>query len=191
MKIAGEVLCILLGLFFNRSTLAADLTLYTNETDLRYWPRLIYDGLSINLCRGKLEFEFKTFLKTAVVLYQDDGGMHRNYVAINLQNGHLQLMANFVYMTDVVDFTTSKNTYNDFKWHSVGIRLKCPQPCIEMTVDKKVMVYVRDSWSEETSCKLTENLQIGGFSEARLKARSSISYESFKSMYKFRGYQER
>ena len=187
MKIAVEVLCILLALFFNKSAFAVDLTLYTNETDIRYWPRLIYDGLSINLCRGELEFEFKTFLKTAVVLYQDDGGGW-DYVAINLQNGHLHLKASFGM---VVVYTTSNNTYNDFKWHSVGIRLKCPQPCVEMTVNKKVMVYVRDSWSEETSCKLTKNLQIGGFSEARLKARSSISYESFKSMYNFRGDKER
>lgn len=178
MKIAVETLCVLLGLFFNKSTFAADLTLYTNEVDIRYWPRLIYNVSRINLCEGELEFEFKTFLKTAVVLYQDDGG-HWNYVAINLQNGHLHLMADFGMP---VTFTTKKDTYNDFKWHSVGIRLNCPKPCIEMTVDKKEVYTIKRS--EITS--FTTELQIGGFSDARLNDRSSITYESYKFMYNFR-----
>lgn len=172
MKIV-EAVCILLGLFFDKSALAVDLTLYTNETGLKeHYPRLIYDGSVVNLCKGELNFEFKTFLKTALVLYQDDGGADWTFFAIDLRDGRLHVEADLGHMIDLENVTSK--TYNDFKWHSVGIRLKCPEPCVEITVDDKV-VY-RKGMTNIMSCKFTENLQIGGFSKERLDDINSVTW---------------
>jgi hypothetical protein len=175
MKTTIVVLCVLLGLLFKRSTLAADLTLYTNNTNMLKWPSLTYDVAKVNLCRGELRFKFKTFVEDAIVLYQDDRGKS-DFISIILHNGHLHAENN-------EDNTTLKlkvlETYNDFKWHSVGIRLNCPQPCFEITIDNVVHRKIRRS----NVCEFKTNLQIGGFTSARLNDKNSISSRGLRSQY--------
>ena len=178
MKFTLVVLCALLGPLFEKTTLAADLTLYTNDTSIRGWPRLIYDVSRINLCKGDLKFEFKTFSKDSVILYQDDAG-ESDFVAINLQDGHLHVVADFgkneAFHTD---YKTSKS-YNDFEWHRISVRLNCPWACIEIAVDDSV-VYKR---RRRNTCNFMTNLQIGGFSMERWGYTNSISYGHLASTY--------
>jgi hypothetical protein len=180
MKTTRVVLCVLLGLLFKRSTLAADLTLYTNNTNMRKWPSLTYDVAKVNLCRGELKFKFKTFVEDAIVLYQDDRG-ESNFISIILHNGHLHVIARIGKNNE--NNTTLKlkvlETYSDFKWHSVGIRLNCPQPCFEITIDDVVHRKIPRS----NVCKFKTNLQIGGFTSARLDYRNSISSKGLRSQY--------
>ena len=174
MEITVVVLCVLVRLLFKDSTLAADLTLYTDEMKPFYtWPRLIYNS-GINLCEGEFEFEFKTFLRDALVLYQDDNGM-KDSLAITLQDGHLHVEAEFG--DEFYGNYTTPKTYNDFKWHTVGVRLKCPDPCLEVTIDQ--VMYKKE---RVNVCRLDTDLQIGGFSSKR-----TISSVSNSNVAKFIG----
>lgn len=175
MKTTRVVLCVLLGLLFKRSTLAADLTLYTNNTNIQKWPSLTYDVAKVNLCRGELKFKFKTFVEDAIVLYQDDRG-ELDFISIILHNGHLHVIARIG-----ENNTTLKvlETYNDFKWHSVGIRLNCLRPCFEITIDDVVHRKIPRS----NVCEFKTNLQIGGFTSARLLYKNSISDRRLTSHY--------
>lgn len=176
-------LCIfVLLLASKKSTFAVVYTLQTNNAnDIMEWPRLTYDGSMINLCRGILQFEFKTFLKTAVVLYQDDGD-ESDFFAINLKDGRLHVMATFGKSENLhTNYTTPKASYNDFAWHRVGIHLNCPSPCVQISIDENV-VYVKQRWK---ICNLTGDLQIGGFARLRLSGSNSSSRRSYESSYIF------
>lgn len=176
------VLCVSLLLVSLKETRATDFTLQASNTDLMEWPRIIYDGSMINLCRGDFQFQFKTFLKTAVVLYQDDGG-ESDFFTINLENGRLRVIAAFGISENWhTDYTTSINTYNDFKWHTVGVRLNCSYPCVEISVDGEVKY--KEPGRER--CKFTSDLQIGGFTKQRLDDTNSISYRVYEANYIFR-----
>ena len=160
MEISVVVLCVLVQLLFKDSTFAADLTLYTDEINLfSTWPRLIYDNSSTNLCEGELKFQFKTFLKDALVLYQDDNG-EKDSLAITLQDGHLRVEVLFGWDFHA-DYKTAE-TYNDFKWHVLGVRLNCPETCLEVTIDDQKYRTERPK-----GCGLKTDVQIGGFSSNR------------------------
>ena len=76
---------------------------------------------NISLASGIFEFEFKTFVKRALVLYQDDEG-RSDHVQITLEDGRLWFQ---FYVSDnkpgIVGQFTSAKKYNDFNWHSVRI----------------------------------------------------------------------
>ena len=164
------ILGVLLGLLTN-PTHALDLTLNTCRNcgrDFRKWPRLVYNDYY--LCKGKLSFEFKTFVESAVMLYQDDRGKSEDYLAIELQDGHIQMKSALGGKIVLSSFKTTK-TYNDFEWHSVGVELNGPKPCIKLTVDHQV-VYSSE-FDANGGCAFTSGLYIGGLQEV---AFNSISY---------------
>jgi hypothetical protein len=175
------ILCVLLGLLLKQSVLAADLTLHMREQHkfpINTWPRIIYDNSS--LCKGELKFEFKTFLKDALVLYQDDYGVG-DFLAITLQDGHFRVITAFG--EKIKKHKTSKK-YNDFKWHSVVVRLNCPEPCIEVKLDDGDDDKEMYKEQRANECEIDKNLQIGGFSSRHINAGvNSVSYYELSSEY--------
>lgn len=181
MKLGGMVLCVILFQMSNRPSFASALTLYTNSSDLRMWPSLAYDVSTVNLCgvKSELSFEFKTFLSDAIVLYQDDGG-EQNFVAINLKKGRLHFTAEFggERLTH-----RSRETFNDFEWHLVNVRLKCPRPCFEVTTNNKRLLYRRHY---RKRCEMKTNLQIGAFDWERLENTNTITFLTYFFVEYFR-----
>ena len=83
-------------------------------------PFMIFET---NLAGGVFELQFKTFVKNAFILYQDDGGIS-DHIYVFFQNGKLRfffyLSANNGRISVEGDFTTL-NYYNDFQWHTIEI----------------------------------------------------------------------
>lgn len=156
-------------------------TLQMNSTDIYEWPRLVYP-VDFNLCKGKLDFDFKTFNENAIVLYQDDHGQS-DFISVSLVNGRLVFMMGFG-RGPLQNFTTAENDYGDFRWHTVSIELSSFHsndviPRVLITVDGK-LVYNK---LREKSCQLESKLLIGGLTRERLQYSNSLTYQNYKSFY--------
>ena len=122
-------------------------------------------SFNASLNNGIFEFEFKTFVDRALILYQDSVG-NWDYFRLSINQGYLHF--SFVY--DVVDELSVKTEmqYNDFKWHTVKIERNSAG--LKLYVDGKIKV---NQTADLTT--LSSHLQLGGFPSSRANKRTSIT----------------
>lgn len=75
-----------------------------------------------SLASGVFEFEFKTLVNRALVLYQDDNGKS-DHIQVSFQSGRVWFLfgVNDNNGRVIEGKFTSKEKYNDFRWHSLRI----------------------------------------------------------------------
>ena len=127
------------------------------------------------LTQDVLQFEFKTHVENALVLYQDDEGLS-NFMELCLQGGRIHSSFR---MGRSEKESMSIKKYNDFKWHSVRIKRNTSSTSVEL--ENEVLTTL--TRNEALLLSLTSNLQIGGFSLERLDDPNGISHYDAWSHY--------
>lgn len=113
-----------------------------------------------SLASGIFEFEFKTFVDTALVLYQDDEGKS-DHIQITFQEGRLWFLfyLNKNNNPGMQRGFTSERTYNDFEWHS--IRIERNASATSFIVDNGEEIKTIPTYGYQSL--FTSTLLIGGF----------------------------
>lgn len=153
---------------------------------IRFWRSgdgLPGPSMSFDVClgTGTFEFQFKTFVKRALVLYQDDQG-YSDYLELTLQDGRIYLAFNLVQ-----DWKNRRNwlfprlfrsekRYNDFEWHKVKIVRTWHETSIYVDDESKTF----ESRGRST---FESKLQVGGFSPERLAKLNEISKQTAWKLY--------
>ena len=117
MRPKAFFLLLLLFKFHNATRQPSVFTFLRTDPDLP-GPLMRFN---LSLASGIFEFEFKTFVKKALMLYQDDKGKS-DHIQVSLQGGRLWFV--FYVSNNKPGITgrfSSAQKYNDFRWHSVRI----------------------------------------------------------------------
>lgn len=113
-----------------------------------------------SLASGVFQFEFKTFVNLALVLYQDDNGIS-DHIQVTIQNGRIyfSFYVNSNGSPGVGDTFKSNSTYNDFRWHSLRIERNSSYTGIVLDNGKERENFETLGYKS----KFISNLLIGGF----------------------------
>ena len=160
MRPKAFFLLLLLFKFHNATRQPSVFTFLRTDTNLP-GPLMRFN---LSLASGIFEFEFKTFVKKALMLYQDDNGKS-DHIQVTLQDGRLWFV--FYVSNDEPGITgrfASAKKYNDFKWHSVRIERNA-----------SITNFIVDHGEERKSfntdgylSSLKSTLLIGGFSRDQI-----------------------
>lgn len=136
-------------------------------------------GFNNSLASGVFEFEFKTFVDRALVLYQDDNGIS-DHIQITFQNGRLW----FVFYVSqnnkgIHRKFTSENKYNDFNWHT--IRIERNASVTSFIVDRGKERKSFETYGYRSSFKST--LFVGGFGPDKYLYSNDLSNPGALSIY--------
>ena len=117
-------------------------------------------GPSLNfnksLVSGVFEFQFKTLVNRALVLYQDDKGKS-DYIQVSIQSGRVWFNVNVGRI--IAGTFTSRKKYNDFRWHTLRIERNSSMTSIILDNGKE-----RKSFNTEGHLSsFVSDLIIGGF----------------------------
>lgn len=178
MKLFAAVLTLLVALLRReRGAVRADQS--TEYTFFRNGVELPGPSMSFNVClgEGSFEFQFKTFVKRALVLYQDDHGKS-DYIEVTLQDGKIYLAFNIrdAPLGTKREWFQSEKKYNDFEWHKVTIKRSVHEITISVGAEGKT--FVTGARSDFTS-----DLQIGGFPTKRIDSVNEISRQDAWLLY--------
>lgn len=124
-----------------------------------------------SLTTGIFEFKFKTFVETALVLYQDSQG-HSDFIELYLREGRIHFT--FYERNSYV----SQKVYNDFEWHFV--RIERNRSGTSLALDNKI---VKTFNTKGLNSIFTSNVQIGGFPPSRSSNRNSVSSQAALKLY--------
>ncbi|XP_028406187.1 uncharacterized protein LOC114528709 [Dendronephthya gigantea] len=120
------------------------------------------------LVTGIFEFEFKTFVEHALLLYQDDQGIN-DYLRITISGGKIELTLG-VGSVQPPSFVTEM-LYNDLKWHKIRIQWNTTH--FKLIIDGKLMKVLSIG-----PPNLTSHMHLGGLAK---RERDSLSdFDVFK-----------
>ena len=148
---------------------------------IRFWRSgdgLPGPSMSFDVClgTGTFEFQFKTFVKRALVLYQDDQG-YSDYLELTLQDGKIYLAFLVQEAQNRKNWLfRSKKRYNDFEWHTVKLVRTWRETSIHVDRESK-------TFETRGRSTFTSNLQIGGFTPERLNILNEISKQEAWKLY--------
>lgn len=128
-----------------------------------------------NFTRGIFEFEFKTFVEKALVLYQDDAGF-TDHIELSLSKGAVFFSFSTGRSGTEGRYISTK-TYNDFQWHSVKVERNSSSTCLAL--DGKVVALFKTSGSESV---FSTKLQLGAFPSSRPN-RNEITQQAALMLY--------
>ena len=113
-----------------------------------------------SLASGVFEFEFKTLVNRALVLYQDDNGKS-DHIQVSFQSGRVwfSFVVNDNNRGVIEGKFTSKEKYNDFRWHSLRIERNVSITSIILDDGKEK----RSFQTEGHQSSFKSHLIIGGF----------------------------
>ncbi|XP_028402615.1 neurexin-3b-like [Dendronephthya gigantea] len=129
-------------------------------------------SFKISLASGVFEFEFKTWVDQALVLYQDDQGIS-DHIQLTIQEGRLWFSfygskENTNPEDRIHGKFTSEKKYNDFSWHNVRIERNTSVTSIFINNGEE-----RKSFQTNGLSSFTSNLTIGGFDREYISDLSS------------------
>ena len=131
-----------------------------------------------SLASGIFEFEFKTFVDNALVLYQDDEGKS-DHIVLSFQDGRLWFLFYLSYNDGPITEGkfTSENKYNDFDWHSVRIERNASITSFIIDHGKERKRFATHGYLSS----FTSDLLIGGFSRDQFA--NDLSNQAAWSLY--------